>query len=171
MSADGTVRVLDTGLCVIAVLVNLLMIGIFLSRPAGLRRLERTLGLVLEALGVFVAAAAIWNALSGREWWAVALPALLVAFLLVELVLEYILQFDFRHSPLLGPYLLLYYLALMGMIGYAFLVSRTWGMLVLVTYFLQLAATAYSYARVGHGRPQPPSAGQPSTDGQPPTAT
>jgi hypothetical protein len=38
----------------------------------------------------------------------------------------------------------------MGMIGYAFLVGRVFGFITLVTYFMQLAATAYSYAKVGY---------------------
>jgi hypothetical protein len=69
----------------------------------------------------------------------------------VEFVLDYWLELDFRHSRLLGPYLLLYYLALMGMIGYSFQVGRVFGFVTLATYFLQLAATGYSYRKVGHG--------------------
>jgi len=61
------------------------------------------------------------------------------------------LSLPFRSSRLLGPYLLLYYLSPMGMIGYAFLVSEAYGFITLATYFLNLLATWYSYCEVGHG--------------------
>lgn len=145
-------RTLDIAMFVIANLVNVLMIGIFLSRPKGLDRVEYVLGLILLVLGLPAAAIAVLNGLAGREWQFIVLPALLVLFLMVELLLDYILKLDFRRSRLLGPYLLLYYVALMGMIGYAFLVEQVYGFITLVTYFLNLAATAYSYRKAGHGR-------------------
>ena len=150
MTQFGTV---DTIMFVVANAVNLLMIGIFLSRPAGRHRVEHILGLILLALTLPAGAIVIINAANGREWWFVALPALLVVFLAVETILDYIMKLDFRRTRLLGPYLLLYYLALMGMIGYAFLASDLYGFITLATYFLQLGATAYSYRKVGHGRP------------------
>ncbi len=151
MDARLDYRMVDTALFLIANLVNILLIGIFLSRPWGLRTLERILGLASIALVLPVGLAVVINALGGREWWTVVLPSLLVAFLIVELILDYILQLPFRSSRLLGPYLLLYYLSLMGMIGYAFLVSEAYGFITLATYFLNLLATWYSYSRVGHG--------------------
>ena len=82
----------------------------------------------------------------------VVLPVLMVAFILLELMLDYILKVNFRQTRMLGPYLLLYYIAQMGLIGYAFLVNKAAGVITLVTYFLSLGATGYSYYRVGHGR-------------------
>ncbi len=151
MDAQLTYRMVDTALFLIANLVNILLMGIFLSRPWGLRRLERILGLLSIALALPVSFAVVINALGGREWWTIALPSLLVAFLIVELILDYILRLPFRSSRLLGPYLLLYYLSLMGMIGYAFLVSEAYGFVTLATYLLNLLATWYSYSKVGHG--------------------
>ncbi|MBU7009941.1 MAG: hypothetical protein HXS46_04580 [Theionarchaea archaeon] len=86
-----------------------------------------------------------------REWWAIVLPSLLIVFLIVELILDYILKLDFRHTSLLWPYLLLYYVSLWGMIGYTFLIGTFYGGITLGTYFLNLLATWYSYSRVGHG--------------------
>jgi hypothetical protein len=39
----------------------------------------------------------------------------------------------------------------MGMIGYAFIVGKPFGFVTLATYFANLAATFYSFVRVGHG--------------------
>lgn len=151
MLSESGYHVVDLAVFGLANLVNVLLIGIFLSRPPGWRRLERTLGWIFVALSLPVTALLVLNLLGGREWWAIAMPALLLAFIVVEFVLDYWLELDFRHSRLLGPYLLLYYLALMGLIGYTFLIGATYGFVTLVTYFAQLGATAYSYRRVGHG--------------------
>ncbi len=151
MLSESGYHVVDLAFIGLANLVNVLMVGVFLSRPPGWRRLERTLGWIFVALSLPVAAVLVLNLLGGREWWAITMPALLLAFIAVEFVLDYWLERDFRHSRLLGPYLLLYYLALMGLIGYAFLVGEIYGFVTLVTYFLQLGATAYSYRKVRHG--------------------
>jgi hypothetical protein len=90
------------------------------------------------------------NIAGKREWWTYVLPSILIIFLIVELLLDYILKIEFRKTRLLGPYLLLYYVSLMGMIGYSFGVDRVSGFVTLVTYFIQLAATAYSYVKVGY---------------------
>jgi hypothetical protein len=144
-------RTVDIGVCVIANLVNILMTGIFLSRPRGLKRVEYVLGLSQIALGLPLLAVVIYNAAESREIWFVILPLMLVVFLLVELLLDYILKLEFRSTRLLVPYLLLFYLALMGMVGYAFQVGRSFGFVTLGTYFLQLFAAWYSYAKIGHG--------------------
>ncbi|MAG36867.1 MAG: hypothetical protein CL878_11585 [Dehalococcoidia bacterium] len=141
----------DTSLFVIANLVNILVAGILISRPRGLERVESVLGLVVIALAVPTAAAVVLNLLDRREWWTVVLPSLLVAFLLVELFLDYILKLDFRNTALLWPYLGIYYLALMAMIGYSFGIGRPYGFATLTTYFVNLFATWYSYSQVGHG--------------------
>jgi hypothetical protein len=84
-------RIVDLGLALIANLVMILIIGIMLSRPFGLKRLERYLGLVSVACALPVALAVVLNALGGREWWTIVLPALLVAFLVLELILYFMM--------------------------------------------------------------------------------
>ncbi len=144
-------QTIDFVLFAIANLVNLFIGGIFLARRAGQEQIEHAMGLVLVTFTFPLAILIIWNGALGRAWWAVVLPSLLVGYLLLELLLDYILKIDFRNTMLLWPYLLIYYLALMGMIGYCFLVKPLYGFVTLATYFLNLAATWYSYAKVGHG--------------------
>ena len=72
-------------------------------------------------------------------------------FLIIEVVLDYVLKSDFRNTSLIGPYLLLYYISILGMIGYSFLVEKKYGFITLVTYFLSQFAALYSYMKVGHG--------------------
>jgi hypothetical protein len=143
--------IVDVAVVIMANGINLGMIVIFLARTRGRQRLERRVGWAQIGLIAPLLAVLIFNAVARRHWWAMALPGLLVVFLLVELALDYILKSNFRQTRLLGPYLLLYYAALMGMIGYAFLTSEVLGFVTLATYFAQLGATAYSYRKVGHG--------------------
>jgi hypothetical protein len=86
-----------------------------------------------------------------REWWAITLPLLLIVFLVAEVALDYIARYDFRSTRLLGPYLFLYYVSIMGMIGYSFLAEKRYGFVTLATYFLSQIAALYSYLKVGHG--------------------
>jgi hypothetical protein len=144
-------RMIDTAIFIIANLVNLLLVGIFLSRPKGLKRVEYVLGLIIVAMIPPVGVAIILNVLGKREWWAIVLPLIFFVFLVAELLLDYILKLDFRKTKLLGPYLFVYYLALMAMIGYSFLIGKPYGSVTLSTYFLNLFATWYSYSKVGHG--------------------
>ncbi len=144
-------RIIDIAIFVIANLVNLLLMGIFLSRPKGLKKVEYVLGLFTVSMILPVSVAVILNILGKRDWWTLVLPLVLILFLAVELLFDYILKLSFRKTRLLWPYLFLYYLALMAMIGYSFLIGRPYGFVTLGTYFLSLFATWYSYSKVGHG--------------------
>jgi hypothetical protein len=144
-------RIIDLGVFIITNLVNLLLVGIFLSRPSGLVKVEYILGLVMVSLILPVGLAILLNAMARREWWTIVLPLLLILYLVIELLFDYILKLGFRNTALLGPYLLVFYVALMAMVGYSFLVKKSYGFVTLGTYFLGLLATWYSYAKVGHG--------------------
>jgi hypothetical protein len=136
---------------VIANLVNLLVAALLVVRVRGWAKVERGLGIAVMAMALPVGAGIVLNALARRPWWTIALPALLVLFCAVELTLDYILKMDFRYTRLLWPYLTSYYLALIGMMGYSFGVGKLHGFTTLGTYLVNLAATWYSYSRVGHG--------------------
>jgi hypothetical protein len=152
MTGQAAFLIIDIAIVVIANAVNLLMTGIFLSRPPRWRQLEYVLGIIVMALGIPILAAIAINAAGRRTWWAIVLPIPLVLLCVVELLLDYVLKLPFRQTWLLGPYLGIYYLAQFGMIGYAFLVGKVHGFVTLGTYFACLFATWYSYSRVKHGR-------------------
>jgi hypothetical protein len=144
-------HIIDITIFIIANLLNFLLIGIFISRTKGLKKLERVLGLIIVSLILPIGVAVILNIHGRRGWWTVVLPAILILFLAVELFLDYILELNFRKTRLLWPYLSLYYLALMAMIGYSFSMGKPFGFVTLGTYFLNLFVTWYSYSKVGHG--------------------
>jgi len=98
-------------------------------------------------MGAPVGGAVVLNGINGREWWAIVLPLFLILHCVIELLLDYVLRLNFRKTALLWPYISVYYLALMGMIGYNFLVSQIYGFVTLATYFLNLLATWYAHSK------------------------
>jgi hypothetical protein len=139
-------RTIDIGVVTLANLVNLMMAGLFIGRATGHPRIEQWLGILVVAAAV-PAAAAIWiNAAQHRPGWTILLPVPLILFCLFELLLDFVLHVPFRTGRLLGPYLAIYYLALLALIGYAFGTARSLGFLTLATYFLNLIATGYAHS-------------------------
>jgi len=131
---------------------NILITGIMLARPKRLDRIEWILGIVSITLVLPLSIVVRFYAINQANFWMVVLPSLLIAFLVFEFILDYLLKFDFRKTRWLGLYLLLFYAAQWGMIGFGFLVNRVSGFITLLTYLLSFAATAYSYTKVGHGK-------------------
>lgn len=143
-------RSVDLTVFSLANLMNIIMVLVFLARASGMPRIY-TVGVIWVAFIVVLSIVVFLNVRSRRKWWTIVLPSLLIAFLFLEIILDYILRIDFRSTRLLGPYLLLYYLALFGMIGYSFQIGKRFGIVTLVTYFINQIATFYSYFQVGHG--------------------
>ena len=133
-------------------LANLLIAGMFVARVAA-PEWARPLGFAGTAMALPLAVASVLALRDGRDPWDVALPLVFVAFALVDIVLDGILRLDFRSTAWLWPYLILYYAGQWGVIGAAFRATREGGALVLISYFACLAATAFSFLRVGHGQP------------------
>jgi hypothetical protein len=140
-------KTIDLALFVVANLANLLTAGIFLSRTLRQDRAETVLGLVFVSLALPAAVGVVLNALAGREWWTILLPVLLIAFCIVELLLDYVFRIEFRSTNLRWPYIILYYVALIGMVGYSFGIGKPYGFVTLATYMLNLGATGYAFSK------------------------
>jgi hypothetical protein len=140
----------DISLFIIANIANVILAVMFLIRVKNLTQAEHYLGLAVISLAIPSSFIIIGNALSSREWWTIVLPSFFILYAVIELLFDYILKLEFRKTALLWPYLIIYFVALWGMIGYAFLTDRTLGYITLITYFINLAATTYSYMKVGH---------------------
>jgi hypothetical protein len=132
-------------------LYNMLLVVVFLARTGEAKALERRAGFLSVLLSIPLLMAALLNANDQREWWTIILPLPTALHCLVELYVDYLRPSDFRHTSWLWPYLILFYLGQWLLVGYTFLVSQTLGMFTLVTYFICLAATFYSYRKVKHG--------------------
>ncbi len=135
---------LDLVLFLIINLFNLLTTVILLARTRGMAQLEYNLGLILAATIAPVGAIIILNYMNQREWWTTVLPLFFLAFLVLELVLDYVLKLNFRQTYMLWPYLTLFYMSQFTMIGFSFLANKQYGYVTLVTYFILLVATLYT---------------------------
>jgi hypothetical protein len=150
MNKRASYRSIDLVVVAVANLMNIIMVVVFLLRSMMIERLQ-VVGFIWAAFILVLAAVVALNIRTKREWWAIVLPLLLVVFLIVEVALDYIAKYDFRSTILLGPYLLLYYVSILGMIGYSFLTEKKYGFITLTTYFLSQIAAFYSYFKVSHG--------------------
>ncbi|KPK09707.1 MAG: hypothetical protein AMJ56_10070 [Anaerolineae bacterium SG8_19] len=84
-------RKVDFAVFTLANLMNIIMVIIFLSCTAGATR-SNIVGAIWVGLIVVLSIVVVLNVRGRREWWATALPSLLIAFLILELILDYILQ-------------------------------------------------------------------------------
>ena len=131
-------------------LANLAIAAMFVARVKRPER-ARPLGFLGTAMALPLAAASLIAWLEGMHPWDIALLMVFVVFAVIEIGVDVVADFDVRSSRWLWPYLMSFYLAQWAIIGAAFRASDVGGAFVLVTYFVCLAATAYSYRRVGHG--------------------
>lgn len=149
MNIQFNTNQIDLGVVVSVNLFNLLLVALFWGRIANQPLVARIAGISTLVLGIPLAAFAIANLIQHRAWWTVALPLLLVLFLLIELIFDYILKIEFRQTWLVGPYLLFYYLGSMVMVGYAFMVNVPYGVITLITYFMQVGLGVYARYKTG----------------------
>jgi hypothetical protein len=147
-------ELVDLALFAAANLVNFLLGAMFLARARHRPAAARGLGTASMVAGLPILAVPILNALGGRELILILLPLPYAAHWILELILDYVLKRDFRSTWVLRPYLGVFYLAQIGLIGYSFAMGREYGFSTLATYFFCLAATGFSYRRVGHGVPE-----------------
>ena len=119
-------------------LINVVMAILFVARISGLPRVGYVLGIVVMIMGFALGYIGFFNKKNKRNKWEVYLLIPIFLFFVVDLILDYILSFDFRSTAIVGPYILLYYVGLWGLIGYNFRFDRKWGFVTLATYFLNM---------------------------------
>jgi ABC-type antimicrobial peptide transport system permease subunit len=88
---------------------------------------------------------AFLNKKNERGKWLSYLLIPIFLFFVVDLTLDYVLAVDFRNTPVVGPYILLYYVGLWGLIGYSFIVDKKWGFVTLATYFANMVMSILPY--------------------------
>jgi len=131
-------RRIDLTVAYTANFINVIMALLFVVRIYNLPQVDYILGIVVMILGFGLGYIAFVNWRNKRNKWETYLLIPIFLFFIVELLLDYILNYDFRNTALVGPYILFYYVGLWGLIGYAFRFDKKWGFLTLVTYFLNM---------------------------------
>jgi uncharacterized membrane protein HdeD (DUF308 family) len=121
------------------------MVFLFAARIFGLPQIEYVLGIAAMIMGFALGYIAFLNKKSKRDKWEAYLLIPIFLFFVVDLVLDYVLAFDFRSTAIVGPYILLYYVGLWGLIGYSFRFDKKWGFLTLATYFLNMVLSVLAH--------------------------
>jgi hypothetical protein len=138
-------RKIDLIVVYLSNIINVIMSFLFVARIYGLSQVEAFLGIVTMIMGFSLGGIAFINTKNKRDKWETYLLIPIFLFFIVELILDYILDFDFRSTALAGPYVLFYYVGLWGLIGYAFRFDKKWGFLTLATYFLNMTLSVLQH--------------------------
>ena len=105
-------RKMDLIVVYIANLINVIMTILFTARIFGLPQVEYVLGIVVMVMGFALGYIAFFNKKNKREKWEFYLLIPIFLFFIVDLILDYVLSFDFRSTAIVGPYVMLYYVGL-----------------------------------------------------------
>ena len=135
----------DLTVVYIANLINIIMALLFVVRIYNLSQVEDILGIAVIIMGFGLGYIAFVNWRNKREKWEYYLLIPIFLFSIVELLLDYILNIDFRNTTLVVPYILFYYVVLWGLIGYSFRFEKKWGFLTLATYFLNMTLSVLQH--------------------------
>ena len=133
----------NTAGAVVSVLVYVLILLVFVARLAGSPRVERGLGLALIALIVPLVCLLLASRGSGRPALYFVQLGLMVLYLLVEFLLDYVLKLDFRSVRWMTiTYVTLFFAATGGMLGVASHAGKGW-MYSSIVLFLAMAVLAF----------------------------
>jgi hypothetical protein len=144
IEGNPPMSVFDLTFVLCAVVFNLLIIGIYITSRHELVGLRNTLGKVVIALGIPLSIVFIAYAISGRPVRILLYMAFILIYLVVEIVLDFILKIEFRKKPVLHiPYIVLFYAASFGFVGISFSIDATWGYVVATTFWGVLGSLVY----------------------------
>jgi hypothetical protein len=136
---------IDLVVVYLANFINVIMAIMFTVRIFGLPQVEHALGIVVMVMGFALGYIAFLNRKNRRDKWEFYLLIPILLFFIVDLFLDYLFPFDFRSTAIVGPYILLYYVGLWGLIGYSFRFNKKWGFVTLATYFLNMTLSVLAH--------------------------
>ena len=142
-----TLTFFDWTFIITACLFNLLIAGIFIAQKFNNEKLTKTIGSYWLLLFIPLLAVFISYALKGKPAWVLICLGVVGFYMLVELLLDYVIHFDFRERWITHvPYILLEYAALFSLIAIAIDVNETLGWVVSACFWISMASLIYLYA-------------------------
>jgi len=129
-----------------ALLFNLLIAGIFIAEKRGNQKIVRVLGVAWLLLALPLSLTFAHYAIAGAENWVLIAFGLVFVYMAAELLLDYVLQYDFRKQWRTHiPYIILEYLALFSLIAIAIWIDSGWGWVVSGSFWVLIASLIYLY--------------------------
>lgn len=120
--------------------------GVFISFARGHRGLLRSFGIVMLSLAIPLVIVLVNYIIVGQELWVIALLLLILFYLLLELLLDFVFHVEFRRRTVTHvPYIVIYYATSFSFVGIAFHLDEMLGWLVTISFWTALAGLVYSY--------------------------
>jgi len=130
----------------IAILMNFLVIAIFILRKKGFEQLEHKIGYIVISCAIPLFIIILNYILIGKELWIIIYIIIMISFLMIEMVLDYILKIDFRTNlKIVVPYVIIYYIAFWGLLAISFVINLIAGFIVFGVFILNLISTIYAH--------------------------
>jgi hypothetical protein len=122
---------------ILANLINVLVIAVFVARLCNKPKIEYWFGIIL-ILGIIPLTYLFITAIDIKRPLLYFIQiGLMVTYLVVELVLDYILKIDFRQNQrIVIPYIMLFFSGTGGMIGVASYAGKVWIIVTVISFFL-----------------------------------
>jgi hypothetical protein len=131
---------------IIAILMNILVIAIFIVRKKGFKQLEHRIGYIVISCAIPLSIIMLNYLLTGKELWIIIYIIIIISFLMIEMILDYILKIDFRTNlKIVIPYVILYYIAIWGLLAISFVINLIAGFVVFGVFILNLISTIYAH--------------------------
>jgi len=127
--------------------VNILTFFLFISRMKW-PNLVHKLAIASVVMAVPTIVVAVHNAIAGREWLYWVMPFIFIAWAVFALIFDIIRRIEFRqpkNPKILVPFLLLYYIGLIGMGVLTWRIGFIFWIITVFTFTLQLGGTAYAF--------------------------
>jgi hypothetical protein len=119
-----------------AVLINVLLICLFMARLSHRPKIEYWLGIVIILGLVPLAYLFITGVIAKCPLLYFIQVGLMMAYLIVEVLVDYVLKIEFRQVPwLVVPYVTLFFAATGGMIGIASRAGKIWTIAAVMSFF------------------------------------
>ena len=135
---------------VIANINNLLLIAIFAARIYNYPKVEYWLGLIFIVTIIPLTMMLVKASAYDRNWLYFLQLSLMIGFIVVEFLLDYLFKIDFRNNcAIVIPYVTLFYASLGGMIVVASQCGKTWSVITVITFLLMTASSLIMHFRTG----------------------
>ncbi len=131
--------IFDLLFVVTAVVFNIQIIGIYIARQQGRDEFVKIFGLFTIAQTLPLAIVFINHLWSGSEPWITVGFSVILFYLAVELLLDFIYKVDFRGNPALHiPYIVLFYAVELSLVAIAFSINTASGYVVSFSFWMLL---------------------------------
>ena len=129
-----------------AVIFNIGVSGVYLASKFDNEFFLQTFGLIVVLLSIPFTISLIIYIKKKAEKKIIISLAIILFYLVLEIVLDYILKIPFRDILALHiPYIVIFYVAAFSIIGVSFNINRKIGFIVLTTFWILIGCLIYTY--------------------------